>query len=49
MKKLFTSIDQTILTKKQQAYEEKLKLTLKRKMPISVAALTGIDSKQFFK
>ena len=34
---------------KQQAYEEKLKLTLKRKMPISVAALTGIDSKQFFK
>lgn len=30
-------------------YEEKLKLTLKRKMPISVAALTGIDSKQFFK
>ncbi len=29
--------------------KKKLKLTLKRKMPISVAALTGIDSKQFFK
>ena len=37
------------LEEKRQAYEEKLKLTLKRKMPISVAALTGIDSKQFFK
>ena len=32
-----------------ETFTEYPKLTLKRKMPISVAALTGIDSKQFFK